>query len=145
MAADPAFVDTNVLVYANQETAEFHERASARMLDLEQGGTPLWISRQILREYLAVVTRQHGRGAALPAPLAVGRVRQFEALFGVAEDGPAVTKALLDLLTRFPTAGRQVHDANIVSTMLAHGIDRLLTFNTADFERFSGVIRLEPV
>jgi predicted nucleic acid-binding protein len=145
MAADPAFVDTNVLVYANQELAEFHERASARLIDLDQPGTPLWVGRQILREYLAVITRQHGRGAALTAPFAVGRVRQFASLFGVAEDGPEVTKILLDLPARFPTAGRQVHDANIVATMLAHRINRLLTFNTADFKRFSGLIRLEPV
>jgi predicted nucleic acid-binding protein len=145
MAADPVFVDTNVLVYANQELAEFHQRAGARLGELDQAGTPPWVSRQILREYLAVVTRQHGRGAALPTPVAVGRVRQFEGLFSVAEDGPEVTKALLDLLARFPTAGRQVHDTNIVATMLAHGIPRLLTFNTADFKRFAGLIRLEPV
>ena len=145
MGADPVFVDTNVLVYANQELAEFHEQASARLTEIDEAGAPFWISRQILREYLAVVTRQHGLGAALPPSLAARRVRQFESLFRVAEDGPEVTEVLLDLLTRFPTAGRQVHDANIVATMLAHGIDRLLTFNTADFKRFFGLIRLEPV
>ena len=32
------------------------------------------------------------------------------------------------------------HDANIVATMLAHGETRLLTFNEADFRRFSSVI-----
>jgi predicted nucleic acid-binding protein len=38
--------------------------------------------------------------------------------------------------------GRQVHDANIVATMLAHGETRLLTFNEADFRRFSSVIEI---
>ena len=33
-------------------------------------------------------------------------------------------------------SGKQVHDANIVATMLAHGVGRLLTFNVADFQRF---------
>jgi hypothetical protein len=41
-------------------------------------------------------------------------------------------------------AGRQVHDVNIVATMLEHGIYRLLTFNAADFKRFVGIIELEP-
>ena len=41
-------------------------------------------------------------------------------------------------------AGRQVHDANIVATMLAHGENRLLTFNGADFRRFVRLIEVVP-
>jgi predicted nucleic acid-binding protein len=50
---------------------------------------------------------------------------------------------LLSLLATHPVAGRQVHDANIVATMLANGITRLLTFNIADFRRFAGLIAIE--
>jgi hypothetical protein len=39
------------------------------------------------------------------------------------------------LSRQFAFAGRQVRDANIVATMIAHGEHRLLTFNTKDFER----------
>ena len=38
--------------------------------------------------------------------------------------------------------GRQVHDANIVAPMLAHGERRLLTFNGADFRRYEQRIEL---
>ena len=38
--------------------------------------------------------------------------------------------------------GRQIHDANIVAAMLAHGERRLLTFNTADFRRYGDRIEL---
>jgi predicted nucleic acid-binding protein len=38
-----------------------------------------------------------------------------------------------------------VHDANIVATMLEHDVHRLLTFNAADFRRFSHLITIEPV
>jgi hypothetical protein len=42
-------------------------------------------------------------------------------------------------------AGRQVHDANIVATMLAHGEDRLLTMNRGDLRRFEPQIEIvEP-
>ena len=41
--------------------------------------------------------------------------------------------------------GRQVHDANIVATMQAYGIRHLLTHNTDDFIRFSGLITVLPV
>ena len=42
----------------------------------------------------------------------------------------------------YPTLGKQVHDANIVATMLAHGIDMLLTLNVDDFKRFEDKITL---
>jgi len=42
-------------------------------------------------------------------------------------------------------SGRQVHDANVVATMLEHGIRRLLTFNAADFRRFARIIDIESI
>jgi predicted nucleic acid-binding protein len=36
-----------------------------------------------------------------------------------------------------------VHDANIVATMLANGIARLLTFNVTDFRRFADLVAVE--
>jgi hypothetical protein len=62
----------------------------------------------------------------------------------VAEDRPSVLDRLLTLLGAHYGAGRQVHDTNIVATMLEHGISRPLTFNAADFRRFPGIIELEP-
>ena len=41
-----------------------------------------------------------------------------------------------------PRRQEQVHDANIVATMLAHGERRLLTFNGSDFQRFNDVIEI---
>ena len=49
---------------------------------------------------------------------------------------------LIMLSRRYSFAGRQVHDANIVATMLAHGERRLLTFNIADFRRFARLIEV---
>lgn len=141
-AADAWFVDTNVLVYANQAGSRFH--AAARPLLTKHEGTrpDLWISAQVLREYLAAVTRAQADAPALPMSTAVERVRFLAQRFWIAEGGAAVRAQLLDLLASYPVAGRQVHDANIVATMLVNGITRLLTFNIADFRRFSGLITI---
>jgi predicted nucleic acid-binding protein len=144
MVAERVFIDTNVLVYANQELAVLHSQARTRLAALADAGAELWISRQVLRDYLAVVTRPHSRGAPLPASLAVERVRRFATVFQVAEDGSPVLDRLLDLLAAYPTGGRQVYDANIVATMLGHDLRRLITFNVSDFQRFSSLIDLEP-
>ena len=45
----------------------------------------------------------------------------------------------------FEIAGKQVHDANIVATMLVHGITQVLTHNITDFARFSSLITVLPL
>ena len=53
-----------------------------------------------------------------------------------------VTESLIALCREVSVGGSQIHDANIVATMLAHGERRLLTFNTSDFRRFGDRIEL---
>ena len=62
--------------------------------------------------------------------------------FTVLEDGPNVMAVLIALCREAPLAGKQIHDANIAATMLAHGERRLLTLNAKDFRRFGGRIEL---
>lgn len=50
---------------------------------------------------------------------------------------PLVLDHLLRLAERVRVAGKQIHDANIVATMLAYDISDLLTHNTVDFVRYS--------
>ena len=136
-----SFVDTNVLIYAAAEGAPFHDRARAGLVRLA-ANERLSISRQILREYLAAMTRPQTWGKPLSLAGAMADATAFANRFGVLEDGPAVWDQLCELSRHYAFAGRQVHDANIVATMLAHGEGRLLTFNTGDFLRFGALIEL---
>lgn len=61
------------------------------------------------------------------------------------ETDPLPTERLLGLMEQISVGGKQVHDANIVATMLAHGVPNLLTHNTADFMRYSGLITILPL
>ncbi|BAY37984.1 hypothetical protein NIES2111_23270 [Nostoc sp. NIES-2111] len=56
-----------------------------------------------------------------------------------------VTERLLTLMAEIPSGAKQVHDANIVATMLVYGIPKLLTHNTTDFARFSELITVLPL
>lgn len=142
MVADPVFLDTNVLVYVSRPTAPEHAVTRRLLGQLEADGRALWISQQALREYLSVVTRPQTTAPALPVTIALADVRRFQASFDIADDSSAVLDRLLQLLTTHPVTGKQVHDANLVATMIVHGVYRLLTFNTADFQRFADVITL---
>lgn len=39
-------------------------------------------------------------------------------------------------------AGKQVHDANVVATMLVQGVDTIVTINVPDFTRFDDRVRV---
>jgi hypothetical protein len=65
--------------------------------------------------------------------------------FHIVEDGPAVTSALLTILTAVPCGGKQVYDANIVATMTTRSLRRLLTHKVGDFRRLSAWIDILPL
>jgi toxin-antitoxin system PIN domain toxin len=143
MVGEPVFVDTNVLIYAGRPESVQHGAALAALERLEMEGCSFWISSQVLREYLAVVTRPQSMMPALPMAEAIADVRHFMDLFDIVEDRPTILDRLLRIVTAYPVAGKQIHDAHLVATMVDYGIDRLLTFNRRDFERFASFIRLE--
>lgn len=81
------------------------------------------------------MTRSQIWSAPLPVSDALRDVEWFVSEFDILEDGPDVTHLLAELCREVPVAGRQVHYANIVATMLAHAEQHLLTFNQGDFRR----------
>lgn len=139
------FIDTNILIYANALTSPFHQVAVDTIETLVKNGTELWISRQVLREFLMALTRPQTFVNPQPIEVLVARVQWFERQFQIAEDNAQVTSNLLNLLQQVPTGGRQVYDANIVATMLTNGIQYLLTHNVSDFQRFSTFIDVIPL
>ena len=136
------FVDTNVLVKARMLEAPDHDMARDGLKRAFDQPEPLRISRQVLREYLAVVTRPQTWAVDIGREDALNDVARLSATLEVLEDGPVVTDWLVSLCRQVPVGGRQIHDANIVATMLAHGERRLLTFNAADFRRYGDRIEL---
>ena len=130
------FLDTNVLVFARFPAAPSHIRARQQLQRAGQSGEVLRVSRQVFREYLATVTRPQSWAAPMTMDAALADVSTLEAAFEILEDGPQVTEVLKALCRDVAVAGRQIHDANIAATMLAHGERRLLTFNARDFRRY---------
>lgn len=144
-AGDRVFVDTNALAYATTPTAPFHAQAVDTLDAHRKAGAELWASQQILREYIATLTRPQTYAAAVPVAQVIANVRQLQSQLRIAPDSTPVFAQLLTLLAAVPCGGRQVYDANIVATMLVHGVPNLLTHNTADFVRFSGYIAIIPL
>ena len=139
------FIDTNVLVRSRVLGAPDHDAARSSLESAFRDPEPLRISRQIMREYLALVTRPQTWPVAITLEEVLDDVSRLIGSFEILEDGPMVTELLVELCREIPAGGRQIHDANIVATMLARGERRLLTFNTADFRRYGDRIELVDI
>lgn len=136
------FIDTNILTNAIAPEAPNHFIARERLNRALQEGEPIRISRQVVREYLAVMTRPQTWEIPLTREEVLQDANRLLMSFEVLEDGPSVTETLIKLCREVAVGGRQIHDANIVATMLAHGEHRLLTFNISDFRRYGSRIEL---
>ena len=136
------FIDTNVFVNSRILHAPDHDIARERLEHALQGNERLRISRQVVREYLSVVTRQQTWPITITRQDALDDANRLIGGFEILEDGPVVTELLIALCREVSVRGKQIHDANIVATMLAYGEHRLLTFNEADFHRYGNRIEL---
>lgn len=136
------FIDTNVLVHARILESPHHDVARASLERAFQNLEPLRISRQVVREYLSVMTRPQTWEVPITRHNLIEDVHRLLNIFEILEDGTAVTDSLMTLCREIEVGGKQIHDANIVATMLAHGELRLLTFNTSDFLRYGDRIEL---
>ncbi|MES9903347.1 MAG: hypothetical protein ABW168_11820 [Sedimenticola sp.] len=99
----------------------------------------------MLREFIATRTRPQTFAQPSTPDVVIKRVRYLEEQFQVADDTSATTSQLVKLMGDFKIGGKQVHDANIVATMLAYEVPCLLTHNIKDFKRFGDVIRIEGI
>ena len=140
MAGSGVFLDTNILVCAVRPESPRYFHARGLLRRLEEADSEIWISRQILREFLTVLSRPQPPLPPMTRNALLSAAQEYERAFCFAEDQDVVTQQLFLLLDQLPTGGKQVHDANIVATMLAYGIPRLVTYNLEDFRRFSGLV-----
>ncbi len=134
------FVDTNILVFANVATSPFHEKAKAKLIEMVNSNCDLFINNQVIREYLAVLSRPDVNGKRIVDELLINDVKRLRAEYIVLFEHDKTLDNLEMLLSFCPTGGKQIHDANIVATMLSNDIKILLTHNVGDFERFNKFI-----
>jgi predicted nucleic acid-binding protein len=137
-----AFVDTNILLRVVLTEMQLHSQVDALVKRMIREDAELWISGQIIREFIVQATHPRTLEEPLTMEQAIQEVNKLRPLFQIADETRVVREHLLSLLRDYPTAGKQVHDANIVATMLAYDIDTLLTLNVADLKRFTDKIRI---
>lgn len=131
---DVLFLDTNVLLAATDRSRPQHHLAQEVLLAAGHRGYHLGLSGQILREYLVVATRPlNVNGLGLSPGDALTNVEEFRRRSVLYDETEAVSGRLRQLVRDHEPRGKRIHDANVVATMLTHGLTHLVTQNPADF------------
>lgn len=143
--AESRFIDTNILIYASDSKSPWHKKADEELKKAISGGIALFISPQVLREYLSVATRSVTHKKAIPWEKIRSNHLRFQQVFKVLPEDIAIADKLGELVYKYHVSGKQVHDANIVATMIVHGIQSILTNNVDDFKRYEGLIKIVPL
>jgi len=139
---DEIFVDTNIILRAFHSDFPEHQQIKIQFDRLITEQARIFISRQVIREYLVQVTHPRTFATPLSVKDAEQHLEQIIQICTVLDDTASVTFHLLTLLNNYAVSGKQIHDANIVATMLANDIVALLTLNTKDFTRYADKITL---
>ncbi len=139
------FVDTNVLLSATDRSRRSHAAARSVIERAGSAGWHLYISGQVVREYLVVATRpMDANGLGLRVGEALANVDQLLARMTMLEENEAVGRELRALVASLHLTGKRMHDAGIAATMIAHAVDHLVTDNLGDFGMFSTLRALGP-
>jgi predicted nucleic acid-binding protein len=143
MAAERIFIDTNVLLAATDRTRTTHGASTAFLQQSIREGVRLFVSGQILREYLVVATRPVDRnGLGLPPSKACVNVDLFRECSDFLGENDTTARLLMTLVKDHDLKGKRIHDAGVAATMRAHGLSHLKTWNHDDFKIFDDLILL---
>lgn len=122
-----AVLDTNILVYAADETAAFHVPSKAIRDRGVQGDLPVAVSPQILFEFFAVITNpRRVHQPRSPEEARAEMVKYVRSAIRKIYPGTDILDRVFTLLEQHPDVSRQdIFDLVLTATMLANGVIRI--------------------
>ena len=105
----------------------------------------LVVAVQNIAEFWNVLTRPVGsNGYGLSSQFAARRLMLIERGCDVVTENADSYRVWKELLTTHSITGVAVHEARLVSVMLAHGVPSIFTLNERDFRRYTGLSVIRP-
>jgi predicted nucleic acid-binding protein len=137
---------TNLLLrLANPADAQ-HLIARRALRSLFRSKGVVCVVPQVLYEFWVVATRPIERNGLGYSQLDTTRtINRWMGVIKLIDDEPGIHAIWFDLVQRYFVSGKPAHDARLVAAMIKHKIDRLLTFNDADFKRYTEITAESPL
>jgi len=144
--SDFCLIDTNVLVYAADETSPYHQ-ASKNLRDKGLNNEiPLSVCPQVLNEFYAIVTDPKRVNRPISQEEARLETEKYFCSKNILKiyAKPGVVEIIIDLLKRYKIERQQIFDAQLVATMLANNVSRIYTYNLDHFSKFKEIEAMRP-
>jgi len=132
-------LDTNVLVYAADESFPLHTAAREVRDHAAAEHQKVRLCYSVLLEFFAVVTDFRRVGNPLPPAEAWREVRTYLNAFEVLHPNEGTFAQLGRLADQYQMAPQTIFDALIVAMMIQYGIKGVYTDNRKDFARFDEI------
>ncbi len=140
-----ATLDTDVLIYASDESSSFHTRAIELLEALATGPDLVYLFWPVALSYLRISTHPAIFQKPLSAGEAMANVDDLLSRAHVRTGGESdgFWDAYREVTSRVPARGNLVPDAHIVTLMRQHGVSTIWSHDR-DFLKFSGINVRDP-
>jgi uncharacterized protein len=130
-------VDTNLLVYAHREDAEFHAPARESVDSLRRGPAPWAVPWPCIHEFIGIVTHL---GIYKPPSTLLQALGFVDSLFvspqlHLLAESPGYFEKLRQISMTARLKGPRIHDARVAALCLHHGVSELWSADR-DFSAF---------
>jgi predicted nucleic acid-binding protein len=138
-------VDTNILLRSAQPNHPLCSQATHAVSKLLRQKDSVFFCAQNIAEFWNVATRPaEVNGLGLSQEEALQEVSIIENLLTLLPDVPAIYAVWKQIVQDHRVQGVKVYDARLVAVMSVYAVERVLTFNTADFKRYGNISALHP-
>lgn len=138
-------IDTGVLSRAFDVAYPGYRQVRRSLRTLWKGQTRLIVTLQNVAEFWNVSTRPIDKnGYGLSAERVSKRLVLIERMFEIVTEDDSSYRHWKDLLSIHSITGVAVHDARLVSVMLANDVLTILTLNERDFRRYTAITVITP-
>jgi len=142
-----SLIDTNILVYANNENSPFHSKCKELVEKAVNGAIPAAVSIQNLIELYAVITDKKRVEHPLP-PIKAKELLEFyknnENIHVIVSTSETLT-TITELIAKHKPKAQSIFDYLLVATMMDNNIHDIYTVNTDHFIPFSSIKAINPI
>ncbi len=138
-------VDTNILLYAHDESSFYHEKAKD-FLEKNLPEQNLAISTQNIIEYYSLVTNPKRFSVAISSKAVQDRIGKWleTGFYKIISPTVTTTITLLRILGDLPIKGPDIFDAYLAATAIDNGIDTIYTADAKIFKKL-GLKVIDPL
>ncbi|MGC8784606.1 MAG: type II toxin-antitoxin system VapC family toxin [Armatimonadota bacterium] len=132
-------IDTCVLLRIRDVRSPLHAVAKQALQQIVDSDMRSFVAPQVLAEYWAVATRPATQRGGLGLSLDAVRndIRYFMSLHELMREPQNLFETWLEILSEYNVSGKAVWDARLAAVLKTNRIQYLVTFDSADFERFT--------